>query len=101
DIDADLGFAGLWKHRASGLDLGTYRAYDALRGRWLNRDPVGEAGGVNLYEYGGGNPLSRIDPSGLKMYPDDFMGPLPPDGYHKSQMTKTRCGLVPPSPPGA
>ena len=49
----------------------------------------------------GGNPLSFVDANGLKMYPDDFVGPLPRDGYRKSQMTKTRCGLVPPSPPGA
>ena len=35
------------------------------------------------------------------MYLDDFIGPLPRDGYRKSQMTKTRCGLVPPSPLGA
>jgi uncharacterized protein RhaS with RHS repeats len=33
--------------------------------RWISRDPIGEAGGVNLYQYVNGNPLSRIDPYGL------------------------------------
>ena len=56
-------------------------------------------GGIAMGMWGG-NPLSSIDSSGLKMYPDDFMGPLPRDGYRKNQMTNTRCGLVPPSPAG-
>ena len=34
-------------------------------------------------------------------YPDNFIGPLPPNGYFTSEMTKTRCGRVPPGPPGA
>lgn len=41
--------------------------------------------------------MSFVDPRGLKIYPDEFFGPLPGDGYRKSQMTKTRRGLVPPS----
>jgi hypothetical protein len=35
-------------------------------GRWLTRDPIGYAGGENLYEYCGGNPVGKIDPSGLE-----------------------------------
>ncbi len=39
--------------------------YDASAGRWLNRDPIGLAGGMNLYGYCAGGPVGRIDESGL------------------------------------
>jgi RHS repeat-associated protein len=44
-----------------------YRAryYDADMGRFIGRDPIGIAGGVNLYQYAGGSPATRNDPSGL------------------------------------
>lgn len=41
-----------------------HRYYSPLTGRFLSEDPVGLAGGINLYGYVGGNPISRIDPSG-------------------------------------
>ncbi|MFM8901137.1 MAG: RHS repeat-associated core domain-containing protein, partial [Burkholderiales bacterium] len=45
--------------------MGTYRAYDPLARRWLNRDPIEESGGPNLYGYVGGNPLNYVDLLGL------------------------------------
>jgi RHS repeat-associated protein len=51
-------------HAPSGLYLAKYRVYDPGTGRWLSRDPIEEAGGVNLYAYVGGNPVSRIDSDG-------------------------------------
>ena len=42
-----------------------HRYYDPATGRWLNRDPIGYAGGINLYGYVGGDPVSRADPWGL------------------------------------
>ena len=44
------------------------RYYDPLTGRWLSRDPIGEAGGVNLYGFVGNDPGDRIDPWGLQLY---------------------------------
>jgi RHS repeat-associated protein len=61
---SDIGYAGYFTHTASGLDFAMYRAYDPAHARWLNRDPIGEAGGANLYAYAGGNPTSTIDPLG-------------------------------------
>jgi RHS repeat-associated protein len=61
----EFGFAGMHYHAPSGLYLTKYRAYDPETRRWLSRDPIEEAGGVNLYGYVGGNPVNRIDPDGL------------------------------------
>jgi RHS repeat-associated protein len=53
----------MYRH-ASGLYLTHYRFYDPEAGRWLNRDPIGEHGGINLYAYVGGNPVNFVDPTG-------------------------------------
>ncbi len=34
-------------------------------GRWLTRDPIGLAGGMNFYGYVGNNPVNAMDPFGL------------------------------------
>jgi RHS repeat-associated protein len=62
---SDIGYAGYFYHAASGLEFALYRAYDPNHARWLNRDPFGENGGVNLYGYVEGNPINLVDPSGL------------------------------------
>jgi RHS repeat-associated protein len=64
-IVPDIGYSGYFYHKVSGLDFTRHRAYDPIHARWLNRDPIAEAGGVNLYAYVDGNPISRIDPLGL------------------------------------
>jgi RHS repeat-associated protein len=61
----EFGFAGMQYHAPSGLYLTWFRAYDAQTGRWLSRDPIGEAGGINLYGYVGGDPISWVDLFGL------------------------------------
>ena len=47
-----------------------YRAryYNPDIGRFLQTDPIGYSGGLNLYTYCGNNPLNWIDPYGLKDY---------------------------------
>jgi RHS repeat-associated protein len=52
----------------SGLYYYRARYYDAVKSRFIEADPIGIAGGVNLYTYVGGNPLSRTDPLGLFHY---------------------------------
>ena len=40
------------------------RAYNAVQGRFSQRDPIGYDGGTNLYEYVTGNPTRSTDPFG-------------------------------------
>ena len=41
------------------------RIYDQNTGRWNQEDPIGVAGGVNLYQFNGNNPAAYTDPFGL------------------------------------
>jgi RHS repeat-associated protein len=41
------------------------RAYDQESGRWTQEDPIGVAGGLNLYQFNGNNPVTFTDPFGL------------------------------------
>ncbi len=43
------------------------RFYDPSVGRWLNRDPIGSGGGLNLYRYCMGNPVMEADPAGTQV----------------------------------
>ena len=43
-----------------------YRFYRPSTGTWPNRDPMEEAGGVNLYLFVKNNPIDWFDPTGLK-----------------------------------
>ena len=63
-LSPDFGYAGMYCHGVSRLNLTLYRAYDSDLGRWLNRDPDEERAGLNLYEYGDDNPENEIDPNG-------------------------------------
>lgn len=48
-----------------------YRYYDPQLGRWLSRDPIGENGGVNLYEFVGNNSIKNSDLFGLATTSED------------------------------
>jgi RHS repeat-associated protein len=65
DLDSDLGFTSTTAHSATGLSLAVFRTYDPERARWLNEDPAGLDGGLNLYGYVDGDPINRVDPLGL------------------------------------
>ena len=63
-VESDAGYTGHHHHAKSGLILTWYRAYDSESGRWLSADPIGEAGGMNLYRYANNSPLMFVDPDG-------------------------------------
>lgn len=50
-----------------GTGLYFYRAryYSPALGRFISQDPIGLAGGMNVYSYVGNNPVNFIDPLGL------------------------------------
>jgi RHS repeat-associated protein len=59
-------FHGAWgvMDEGGGLYFMKNRWYDAVTGRFLQRDPIGHQGGLNLYRFANGNPVDHIDPEG-------------------------------------
>ena len=65
DIDNRIGAAGMWWDPHLGIYHVRHRAYDPRLGRFLQPDPIGVAGGWNVFEYVGGDPANFVDPMGL------------------------------------
>ncbi|HEV7591124.1 MAG TPA: RHS repeat-associated core domain-containing protein [Longimicrobium sp.] len=53
------------QHDASGLLYRRNRYYNPQSGRFTQEDPIGLAGGVNVYGFAEGDPISFSDPYGL------------------------------------
>lgn len=53
------------KQDASGTHYRRNRYYDPDTGQFTQEDPIGLAGGLNLYGYAGGDPVNFSDPFGL------------------------------------
>jgi RHS repeat-associated protein len=64
-------FATYWRDEGSELDYADQRYYQRTMGRFLTADPYMASGGAaepgswNRYAYVGGDPVNRVDPSGL------------------------------------
>jgi RHS repeat-associated protein len=61
----NLRFPGQYFDQETGLHYNYFRDYDPGIGRYVQTDPMGLAGGPNLYDYTDANPLGRRDPLGL------------------------------------
>ncbi|UUE36446.1 DUF6531 domain-containing protein [Pectobacterium aroidearum] len=59
-----LRYAGQYADEETGLHYNLFRYYDPTVGRFTTQDPIGLAGGINLYQYAP-NPLGWVDPLGL------------------------------------
>jgi RHS repeat-associated protein len=60
-----FGYVGYRYDQETGLYHTGARYYDPRLGRFLQMDPIGQAGGLNLYAYVLNDPLNLVDPSGL------------------------------------
>jgi RHS repeat-associated protein len=60
-----LRFPGQWYDgNAGGLHYNYFRDYDPATGRYLQTDPIGLEGGINVYAYVAANPITKVDPKG-------------------------------------
>jgi len=62
----NLRFQGQYLDRETGLHYNLFRFYDPDVGRFTQPDPIGLAGGLNLYQYAP-TPATWIDPLGLEV----------------------------------
>lgn len=65
----------------TGLVNYGFRYYDPSQGRFLNRDPIGEQGGANLYRFVGNDPVHNVDKWGLAWVTDPNCGPWHEENY--------------------
>jgi len=72
----NLRMQGQYLDRETGLHYNLFRYYDPDCGRFTQQDPIGLAGGINLYQYAP-NALGWADPWGLT--PDDLIRYRPHD----------------------
>jgi RHS repeat-associated protein len=65
-------FSGKEAHDPSGLVYYLYRYYEPSLQRWINRDPIEEEGGYNLYQFVANTPSLMYDAYG------NYAAPAPP-----------------------
>lgn len=75
----NLRFPGQYYDGESGLHYNYFRDFDPQVGRYVESDPIGQLGGLNVYEYAEGNPLLLIDPLGLKTCGSGWSDAVVPD----------------------
>ena len=66
--DSRFKFSSKERDASTDIYYFGYRFYDPNLQRWLNRDPLGEAGGINLYAFCYNDPINMFDPLGLSFW---------------------------------
>jgi len=64
-VTLNIRFPGQYYDQETGLHYNFFRYYDLNTGRYITQDPIGQAGGLNLYAYVEGDPVGLMDPLGL------------------------------------
>jgi len=65
DIEQNIRLPGQYHDRETDLYYNYRRYYDPKIGAYINQDPIGLRGGINLTQYAAGSPLQKTDPLGL------------------------------------
>jgi len=65
DVVNNIRFPGQYYDEETGLHYNWHRDYKPEIGRYIERDPIGIEGGLNLYTYVLNNPVNFDDPLGL------------------------------------
>lgn len=60
----NLRFPGQYENRETGLSYNYFRIYTSSIGRYIQPDPIGQSGGINVYNYSYQNPIRITDPDG-------------------------------------
>lgn len=63
-----LRFPGQYYDAETGMHYNYHRDYDPAIGRYVQSDPIGLRGGLNLYAYSDGAPIAYADAFGLATY---------------------------------
>ena len=61
-------FAGAYFDQETDTYYFGYRHYHPRTKQWISRDPIGEAGGLNLFAYANNDPINGIDVLGLEVF---------------------------------
>jgi len=64
-LDLPMKFTGHWWMPQSQMYYTPYRMYIPSQARWLTKDPLGVAAGINTYGYVKQDPILNFDPRGL------------------------------------
>ena len=79
-----LAFSSEYYDFALGYVYYNYRHYDPVIGRWLQRDPLAEMGGINLFSFLSNAPLASIDVLGKQAGdPPSYLNGLRPTSSEK------------------
>jgi RHS repeat-associated protein len=89
--DWQTRFHGETRDGETGFYNYGYRYYDPTTGRWINRDPIAEKGGLNLYGFVGNRPVGMVDVLGMVMV-DGFVANQ--SWIDKSFNVKTQMGNI-------
>jgi len=86
-----LRLPGQYHDPETGLHQNRWRSFDPATGRYLSPDPLGLAGGLNLYAYAEQDPINGQDPLGLFPGLGDLVGHLlPPQAMQSARQIQQR-----------